>query len=271
MKGPKGSWLTPIKLELDILGRSGLGDLFVDEPGDSALPPELFQEATALRNVAVQGASGWASLQSKQPASPPDNPEDEEDDTPTRADKVFTNFVKNIGQAYGLRVPIKSADQEKTSNHAFWAAVDRGRSQGAGIKKQPVPGQTLEEAPGRIKFGKKRLKPYQLQDIGQLSLIDQVQKCPAMLHDMGLGKTIQAIATCEANWGGPVLIVAPATLRDLWLAELHATAPGRRIFDYRDQSRSEKSCKEIQNYEYVVVSYQAVEREFAQGRTFSKH
>jgi SNF2 family DNA or RNA helicase len=88
---------------------------------------------------------------------------------------------------------------------------------------------------------------------------------------MGLGKTIQTIAVCEVNWGGPVLVVAPAMLLNNWIEELNATVPRRRVYDYRNQARDPKSRQQIENYDYVLASYNAVEREFAKGRLFARH
>jgi SNF2 family DNA or RNA helicase len=262
-----GSWLSEIISQLNRLGRRDLGDLSIDEQTDHVLPEEVFTEAIALREVAASGATGWAL--SRLPQESPSATYGAEHTCQTqRSDKTFAKFVNDIGQDYGLEVSIEP--DPSAFRRTFWNSVDRGRNHQAGIKNEPDE-MSLKDMPEQMKFGRKVLKPYQMQDVGQLVRVDQVQKCPGLLHDMGLGKTIQAIAICEVNWGGPVLIVAPATLRDGWLAELRMTVPRRKVIDYRDLVRGPMSSRDLQSYDYVVVSYQTVERQFSQAWTFAKH
>jgi hypothetical protein len=69
------------------------------------------------------------------------------------------------------------------------------------------------------------LKPFQRAGVGYLL----AQRRAFLSDEQGLGKTIEAIATLEADGAYPAVVVCPASLKLNWLRELERWLPGRSV------------------------------------------
>jgi hypothetical protein len=67
------------------------------------------------------------------------------------------------------------------------------------------------------------LKPFQRAGVSYLL----AQRRAFLSDEQGLGKTIEAIATLEADGGYPAIVVCPASLKLNWMRELERWLPGR--------------------------------------------
>ena len=69
------------------------------------------------------------------------------------------------------------------------------------------------------------LKPFQRAGVRYLL----AQRRALLADEQGLGKTIEALATLEADSGYPAVVVCPASLKLNWLRELERWLPDRRV------------------------------------------
>ncbi|MCW3027922.1 MAG: hypothetical protein JWN81_1133 [Solirubrobacterales bacterium] len=69
------------------------------------------------------------------------------------------------------------------------------------------------------------LKPFQRAGVSYLL----AQRRAFLSDEQGLGKTIEAIATLEADGAYPAVVVCPASLKLNWLRELERWLPGRSV------------------------------------------
>jgi SWI/SNF-related matrix-associated actin-dependent regulator of chromatin subfamily A-like protein 1 len=67
------------------------------------------------------------------------------------------------------------------------------------------------------------LKPFQRAGVGYLL----AQRRAFLADEQGLGKTIEALATLEADGAYPAVVVCPASLKLNWMRELERWLPGR--------------------------------------------
>ncbi|HEY2398554.1 MAG TPA: DEAD/DEAH box helicase [Solirubrobacteraceae bacterium] len=96
------------------------------------------------------------------------------------------------------------------------------------------------------------LKPFQRAGVRYL-----LEQRRAFLSDeQGLGKTIEAIATLEADGAYPAIVVCPASLKLNWLRELERWLPGRTVQALSGGGRGGAAIPEaavtVVNYEIVA-------------------
>jgi hypothetical protein len=107
----------------------------------------------------------------------------------------------------------------------------------AGPLPRPEPGATPAEPiepPAGLGV---RLRPYQVQGLAWLALLDRLGVGAVLADDMGLGKTIQVLAlevrtranAAAALRPGPTLVVCPTSVLGNWRREAEQVAPGLRV------------------------------------------
>ena len=74
-----------------------------------------------------------------------------------------------------------------------------------------------------------------------------------LADEQGLGKTIQALATLQADSAYPAVVVSPASLKLNWLREIAKWLPGRNT-----QSLSGRRAAKLAGADIVVVNYEIV-------------
>jgi len=72
-----------------------------------------------------------------------------------------------------------------------------------------------------------------------------------LADEQGLGKTIQALATVQADLAYPAVVVCPASLKLNWLREIKAWLPGRRAI-----ALSGRTAQELAGADIVVLNYE---------------
>jgi SWI/SNF-related matrix-associated actin-dependent regulator of chromatin subfamily A-like protein 1 len=95
------------------------------------------------------------------------------------------------------------------------------------------------------------LKPFQRAGVSYLLS----QRRAFLADEQGLGKTIEALATLEADGAYPAIVVCPASLKLNWLRELSLWLPGRRaqaLSGTRTDAPIERADVTVVNYDIVA-------------------
>jgi SWI/SNF-related matrix-associated actin-dependent regulator 1 of chromatin subfamily A len=95
------------------------------------------------------------------------------------------------------------------------------------------------------------LKPFQRAGVQYLLC----QRRAFLADEQGLGKTIEALATLEADGAYPAIVVCPASLKLNWLAELKRWLPGRSaqaLTGTRGDAAIERADVTVLNYDIVA-------------------
>jgi hypothetical protein len=95
------------------------------------------------------------------------------------------------------------------------------------------------------------LKPFQRAGVQYLLS----QRRAFLADEQGLGKTIEALATLEADGAYPAIVVCPASLKLNWLAELKRWLPGRSaqaLTGTRSDAAIERADVTVVNYDIVA-------------------
>jgi SWI/SNF-related matrix-associated actin-dependent regulator of chromatin subfamily A-like protein 1 len=95
------------------------------------------------------------------------------------------------------------------------------------------------------------LKPFQRAGVQYLLS----QRRAFLADEQGLGKTIEALATLEADGAYPAIVVCPASLKLNWLAELKRWLPGRSaqaLTGTRGDAPIERTDVTVVNYDIVA-------------------
>lgn len=207
--------------------------------------------------------TGW--IRPYQSAHPPRDARESE----TRA---LANIARNALRDWGMApAPRLTGDQFL---EALFGIVRYGAEPSIGLKDKTDNTTALDQSPPSMQ-GKGVLVPdkWQLQDAGDLADKEERFKAAMILHDMGVGKTLQALLVSETNQdpdSDPVLVVAPCALLDQWIDQIQKNVPKARVLDYRDCSNDDYDEKQIQEFDYVVVSYHKVASEWAAATNFKK-
>ena len=72
-----------------------------------------------------------------------------------------------------------------------------------------------------------------------------------LADEQGLGKTIQALATVQADLAYPAVVVCPASLKLNWLREIDAWLPGRTAL-----ALSGRSAQDLEGADLIVLNYE---------------
>ena len=72
-----------------------------------------------------------------------------------------------------------------------------------------------------------------------------------LADEQGLGKTIQALATVQADLAYPAVVVCPASLKLNWLREIETWLPGRKAI-----ALSGRTAQDLEGADLVVLNYE---------------
>jgi len=113
------------------------------------------------------------------------------------------------------------------------------------------------------------LRSYQHDGVAWLRFLESNGFCGLLAAEMGLGKTLQALAWIEMNRCNeevrerPALVVCPTSLVDNWAEEAARFAPSLRVVTVSGSGRHEK-WKEIPKADIAVTSYALLRRDIDQ-------
>jgi SNF2 family DNA or RNA helicase len=93
------------------------------------------------------------------------------------------------------------------------------------------------------------LRPYQVEGIGWIQALHELGLGALLADDMGLGKSLQAMAQIRGN-GERALILCPTSVLSSWQQQLQAFRPDLRVVVYHGMSRKWDSHAEV-----VLSSY----------------
>jgi len=124
---------------------------------------------------------------------------------------------------------------------------------------------TCEEPEGL----KGTLRPYQSRGVGWLSFLEEWNLGACLADDMGLGKSIQAIAFLlhlreAGDLDDPALLVCPTSVLGNWEREIRRFAPSLRVLVHHGDKRSKGKAfakKVSEKYDVVLTSYAIAQRD----------
>jgi SNF2 family DNA or RNA helicase len=112
------------------------------------------------------------------------------------------------------------------------------------------------------------LRPYQRRGFSWLNFMRHYGLGACLADDMGLGKSIQAIALLlhervQTPKGGPTLLVCPTSVMGNWQRELARFAPSLRVLLHQgtERARGEQLAKAAALHDVVITSYQLLTRD----------
>ncbi len=107
------------------------------------------------------------------------------------------------------------------------------------------------------------LRPYQLAGFRWMARLAAAGVGACLADDMGLGKTVQVLAVLlERARHGPVLVVAPTSVIQVWMQQAARFAPDLRVRRYGGPDR-QKALEGLGPGDLVIASYGVVVRDTA--------
>lgn len=94
------------------------------------------------------------------------------------------------------------------------------------------------------------LKPFQRAGVRYLLS----QRRAFLADEQGLGKTIEALATIEADGAYPAIVLCPASLKLNWLREIERWLPARSVQALHGTGNERGACAEISVVNYDIVA-----------------
>ena len=103
-------------------------------------------------------------------------------------------------------------------------------------------------------LGDRQLFDYQLDGI---RFIDENDGNCILADDMGLGKSIQAIA--YTIWRNRrVLIICPANAKNVWIKELNSCVGNKSIFVFETKKSVHENFENLNNFDYCIINYSII-------------
>ena len=120
------------------------------------------------------------------------------------------------------------------------------------------------------------LRPYQIDGINWLNLLDQYNFGGILADDMGLGKTLQMITFLLAKKLDDSLqtslVVTPASLLYNWESEFHRFAPSLKVVVVEGNKQVRKQIIESYNhYDVIITSYDLLRSDLSFYKTIDFH
>ena len=102
---------------------------------------------------------------------------------------------------------------------------------------------------------KAELRDYQMEGFKWLSKLSNMGLGGCLADDMGLGKTVQTLGLLlNETKSGPCLVIAPASVCNVWHEECQKFAPSLKCISIPDTDK-EECIKKIKAKEVLIVSY----------------
>ncbi|WP_026311558.1 DEAD/DEAH box helicase [Parafrankia elaeagni] len=118
-----------------------------------------------------------------------------------------------------------------------------------------------------------RLRPYQVDGLAWLALLDRLGVGAVLADDMGLGKTIQVLAlelrTRAAARRGPTLVVCPTSVLGNWRREAAQVAPGLTVHTHHEARRRAAGvdvAEASSGHDLVLTTYPRLTRDIDEFR-----
>ncbi|MCO6453115.1 MAG: DEAD/DEAH box helicase, partial [Caldilineales bacterium] len=221
---------------------------------DAVLTPETFAELVALRSPLVQQAGQWLRL----------DPEQIEAGERFLERQSFEGLM-DLRQA--LRVCLGLDDKFDIAGLPVVQTFAEGWL--PEVIDRLIEGDDelrLAEQPARLKG---ELRPYQRYGYAWLHTHRRLGLGACLADDMGLGKSVQAIAMLlhEREILGrlprPTLLICPTSLLGNWRREFERFVPELRLFTHHgsDRPNQRNFAKVISKYDVVVTSYTLARRD----------
>ncbi|MHA6494135.1 DEAD/DEAH box helicase [Pseudomonas borbori] len=176
--------------------------------------------------------------------------------------ELFFRDPDELAQGQGLRLP--RADAARLSGLAGgtwlkWQGGEQLREFGQRLQAQ---GERQVEPPPGLHA---ELRPYQLQGLGWMQALGELQVGGVLADDMGLGKTLQTLAHIlgEKHAGRltqPALIVMPTSLIPNWQDEAARFTPSLRVLTLHGPQRRSQ-FKRIGEHDIVLTTYALLPRD----------
>jgi superfamily II DNA or RNA helicase len=118
------------------------------------------------------------------------------------------------------------------------------------------------------------LRPYQLQGLTWLNVLDDLQFGGCLADDMGLGKTIQALAFMlllkEKHGQSTHLLVAPTSVIHNWHNEISSFAPSLKALTFHGPRRL-RTVPKFPEYDLIITTYHTLVNDIVYLRKFQFH
>jgi SNF2 family DNA or RNA helicase len=236
-------------------GRAGLSfDRMVDfrwelSLGDHPIAREEFEQLVALKQPLVQVRGEWIVLD------------------PQQARQALDLFQQGgeMSVAQAMRLGLGGASDPLPGGVTF-----------AGLEAEGALGDMLRDLAGAHQLEelpqpedlRGELRPYQRRGFSWLHFMRHYGLGACLADDMGLGKSIQAIALllherATAPDGGPTLLVCPTSVMGNWQRELARFAPTLRVRIHQgaERARGDQLAAVAARHDVVITSYQLLARD----------
>ncbi len=224
--------------------------------GDTTLTKEAFGNLVALRSPLVQKNGRWLRLDPEQIEA---------------AQRFWErhSFSGSLSLLHGIRVALSIDEHTMISGLPVHQLLLEGwlpellRRLSAGddlLQKALQPPGLYGELRPYQRYGAAWLREHYHRGLGAI-----------LADDMGLGKSVQAIAFLlhekaeQGSLPGPTLLVCPTSLLGNWRREIHRFAPSLRVYTHYGPERVRDSAfhESISHQDIVLTSYALARRDIA--------
>ncbi len=186
----------------------------------------------------------------------------------TEAAAQAAQQLGEIGFGTGNRLFRPQLDQllRETETNTLLSVSPRSRSLADRLRREP-PARSWS-LPGHLQH---TLRHYQKEGFDFLSSRCAYHVGPILADDMGLGKTLQVISLLAAYFADArpgdtprgALVVCPASVGAVWLAEIAKFCPELRAKAYRGTPEQRQEMLEASDWDVLVATYAIVRNDIA--------
>ncbi len=217
--------------------------------GNQPITREEFEQLVALKQPLVQVRGEWIVLD------------------PQQARQALALFDQggSMSVAQALRMGLGGVTEPLPGGLTF-AGLEADGALGDMLRDLSGVHQ-LQELPQPATL-RGQLRPYQRRGFSWLSFMRHYGLGACLADDMGLGKSVQAIALllheqALAPKAGPTLLVCPTSVMGNWQREFTRFGPGLRVMIHQgaDRRRGEELATVAARHDVVITSYQLLARD----------